>query len=211
MGTGSVAALRSRKGFVLFWTALFILSIGLQYVAAMAPRTALAADGDPVVELQDGVNGCQGVLPTPGSENTNKRLIGGSLEPGGTATFEISYPVSAEDVSGRETFVITDCVFIDTAGRFPILLKMARRTRRPKFCATCDVSHVSTHCKRSKTIVSARTPASTHQSEAAFSGVQWLVRIAGIKPEIAGMHPVTRMSTQALISLPRSSRKKRQK
>jgi fimbrial isopeptide formation D2 family protein len=112
MGTGSVAALRSRKGFVLFWATLFILSIALQYVAAMAPRTALAADA-PVVTLEDGTNGCQGVLPTPGSENTNKRLIGGSLVPGGTATFEISFPVDPEDVAGRTTFVITDCVFID--------------------------------------------------------------------------------------------------
>ena len=44
--------------------------------------------------------------PTSGS-------IGGSLEPGGTATFEISFPVDPEDVAGRTTFVITDCVFID--------------------------------------------------------------------------------------------------
>ncbi|HEY8635977.1 MAG TPA: hypothetical protein VIL81_01835, partial [Candidatus Limnocylindrales bacterium] len=48
-----------------------------------------------------------------GSENTNKRLVSGSLVPGGSATFEISYPVTADDVSGRTTFVITDCVFID--------------------------------------------------------------------------------------------------
>jgi len=98
---------------VLFWVALFVLSMGLQYVAAIAPSAALAAAGDPVVTLEDGTNGCQGVLPTPGSENTNKRLVSGSLVPGGSATFEISYPVTADDVSGRTTFVITDCVFID--------------------------------------------------------------------------------------------------
>ncbi|MEO8437920.1 MAG: SpaA isopeptide-forming pilin-related protein [Chloroflexota bacterium] len=105
-------AARSRKGFAFLVIALFILSLAFQYAAAMVP-SALAAEGDPVVTLQDGVNGCQGVLPTKGSENTNKRLVGGSLTPGGSATFEISYPVSADDVSGRETFVITDCVFID--------------------------------------------------------------------------------------------------
>ena len=81
-----------------------------------APRVVLGAAGDPVVTLEDGVNGCNGVRPTPGSENTNKRLVGGSLQPGGTATFEISFPVDPADVSGRETFVVTDCVFInDTA------------------------------------------------------------------------------------------------
>ena len=64
-----------------------------------------------MVTLEDGVAWCNGVRPTPGSENTNKRLVGGSLVPGGTATFEISFPVDAADVGGD--FAITDCVFID--------------------------------------------------------------------------------------------------
>jgi hypothetical protein len=80
---------------------------------ALSVTAAGAAAGDPVVTLQSGVNGCEGVRPTPGSENTNKRLIGGDLEPGGLVTFEISYPVSASDVAGRTTFTITDCVFIN--------------------------------------------------------------------------------------------------
>ena len=103
---------RTNKGLVLFVAALFVFSLALFATSAAAPRPALAAAGDPVVTLEDGVNGCNGVRPTPGSENTNKRLIGGSLTPGGSATFEISYPVDPEDVAGRETFVITDCVFI---------------------------------------------------------------------------------------------------
>ena len=94
---------------MFFWIALFIWSLALQYVSAIAPRPALAAG--PVVTLEDGIAGCNGVRPTPGSENTNKRLIGGSLTPGGTATFEISFPVDAADVGGD--FAITDCVFID--------------------------------------------------------------------------------------------------
>ncbi len=68
---------------------------------------------DVEIEQDDTINGCNGVVTTPGSENTNKRLIAGSLEPGGTATFEISYPVDPEDVAGREEFEITDCVFIE--------------------------------------------------------------------------------------------------
>ncbi|MDT5368632.1 MAG: hypothetical protein QOC62_3063, partial [Mycobacterium sp.] len=108
-GSSFASTARTKRSLVLFWIALFVLSMGLQYVAAIAPRAALAA-GTPVVTLESGTNGCQGVLPTPGSANTNKRLISGSLVPGGTATFEISFPVNAADVGGD--FAITDCVFI---------------------------------------------------------------------------------------------------
>jgi len=97
---------------VLFWVALFVLSMGLQYVAAIAPSAALAA-GAPVVTLESGTNGCEGVKTTPGSENTHKRLTGGSLVPGSTVEFTIDLPVDPADVAGRTTFVITDCVFID--------------------------------------------------------------------------------------------------
>jgi fimbrial isopeptide formation D2 family protein len=75
-------------------------------------QTIVRADDVEIVQ-DDTINGCNGVVSTPGSENTDKRLIAGSLEPGGTATFEISYPVDPEDVAGREEFEITDCVFIE--------------------------------------------------------------------------------------------------
>ncbi len=89
------------------------LAVALLLTMAVLPTAVIAADGDPTVVQEDGTNGCNGVVTTPGSENTDKQLIGGTLQPGGTARFLISYPVSADDVSGRETFVITDCVFID--------------------------------------------------------------------------------------------------
>jgi fimbrial isopeptide formation D2 family protein len=80
-------------------------------IAGSAQSLVSAADVEVVQD--DDTNGCNGVVSTPGSENTDKRLISGSLEPGGTATFDISYPVDPEDVSGREQFEITDCVFIE--------------------------------------------------------------------------------------------------
>ena len=64
----------------------------------------------PEVVLQSGTNGCNGVLPSSGG-NTNMRVIGGSMVPGGTAVFEISYPVTASSV-GKE-FTILDCAFIN--------------------------------------------------------------------------------------------------
>ena len=91
----------------------------------MGMLTALAgalapAHGDvgdvPVVTLEEGVTGCNGVRPTPGSENTTKRLdpaFPSNFDPGGIVGFVIDYPVDATDVSGRTTFVITDCVFVD--------------------------------------------------------------------------------------------------
>jgi hypothetical protein len=88
------------------------LAVTVMMMVALLPSVAVAAD-DPVVTLRADVNGCNGVRTTPGSENTLKRLVGGTLEPGGTAIFEISFPVDPADVAGRTTFVITDCVFVD--------------------------------------------------------------------------------------------------
>jgi hypothetical protein len=71
----------------------------------------VAADhGPPHVELQSGTNGCNGVLPSSGG-NTQMRVIGGTMMPGGTAIFEVSYPLDASDV-GKE-FKILDCAYIN--------------------------------------------------------------------------------------------------
>ena len=85
----------------------------LMVLLPFGPRPAAADHGEPHVVLESGVNGCMGVRTTPGSENTDKVLTGGTLEPGSIVEFTISYPVDPEDVAGRTTFVITDCVFID--------------------------------------------------------------------------------------------------
>lgn len=91
-----------------------IFNVILGPLAPIAGALPSVVRADDVVITQDTtINGCNGVVSTPGSENTDKRLIAGSLEPGGTATFEISYPVDPEDVAGREEFEITDCVFIE--------------------------------------------------------------------------------------------------
>ena len=71
---------------------------------------AVANHGDAHVDLQDGTTGCTGVLPS-NDGNTDLRLVGGTLMPGGTAVFEITYPVNAASV-GKE-FTILDCAFIN--------------------------------------------------------------------------------------------------
>jgi MYXO-CTERM domain-containing protein len=95
-----------------------------------------AAPGDPVVTLEQGVAGCNGVRPTPGSGNTNKRLISGDLEPGGTVTFEISFPVDPSDVGGD--FAITDCVFI--AGKAALKYSVAFVPNNVNFLLTFNLT-----------------------------------------------------------------------
>jgi hypothetical protein len=76
--------------------------------ALVAP--ASANHGGAHVTLEPGTNGCTGVLPS-NDGNTDMRLVGGTMYPGGTAIFEITYPVNAANV-GKE-FTILDCAYIN--------------------------------------------------------------------------------------------------
>jgi len=79
-------------------------------VATMLVAPVSADHGGAHVTLEPGTRGCTGVLPS-NDGNTDMRLVGGTLYPGGTAIFEISYPVNAGNV-GKE-FTILDCAFIN--------------------------------------------------------------------------------------------------
>lgn len=89
-------------------SAISVLAAALAVVLLSMP--AVANHGEAHVDLQAGTNGCNGVLPS-NDGNTDMRVVGGSLVPGGTAVFEITYPVNAASV-GKE-FTITDCAFIN--------------------------------------------------------------------------------------------------
>ncbi len=78
--------------------------------ATMLVAPVSATHGGAHVTLEPGTNGCTGVLPS-NDGNTDMRLVGGSMYPGGTAIFEISYPVNAANV-GKE-FTILDCAYIN--------------------------------------------------------------------------------------------------
>jgi uncharacterized repeat protein (TIGR01451 family) len=103
--------LKRRVGAVL-------TAAGLMVSALAAMTATAAADHEPghvdVIPLDGSeLNKCQGAMPTPGSENTDKRLVGGSLVPGGTAVFEFTYPFDPADTNGRQDFIILDCVFVN--------------------------------------------------------------------------------------------------
>jgi hypothetical protein len=81
--------------------------------------TAVATHGGTHVTLQPDTKGCTGVLPSTDG-NTDMRLVGGTLEPGGTATFEITYPLNASSV-GKQ-FTITACAFINDVATLKYLV-----------------------------------------------------------------------------------------
>src|SRR5688572_7930445 len=88
-----------------------IASATVAVVAALLIVVPVVADhGAPHVVLEPGTTGCGGVLPS-NDGNTDMRVVGGSMVPGGTAVFEITYPLSASSV-GKE-FTILDCAFIN--------------------------------------------------------------------------------------------------
>lgn len=68
------------------------------------------ADHGTHVTLEPDTRGCNGVLPSTDG-NTDMRFAGGSMQPGSTAFFEITYPVNAASV-GKQ-FTISDCAFIN--------------------------------------------------------------------------------------------------
>jgi hypothetical protein len=78
--------------------------------AAILASPSAATHGGTHVVLQPDTKGCTGVLPSTDG-NTDMRLVGGSLEPGGTAVFAITYPLNAASL-GKE-FTITACAFIN--------------------------------------------------------------------------------------------------
>jgi hypothetical protein len=96
------------------------VGIALALVAAplaLLPLRADAASGDAVLTQDTTINGCNGVLPTPGSENTTKRLdpaFASDFNPGGVVGYIIDFPVDADQVGGD--FRITDCVYVDPPG-----------------------------------------------------------------------------------------------
>lgn len=87
-----------------------VLGLVLIGVATLSGSASAAPAPAPTITPANG--SCEGVKPTDGSGNTDKRLVGGTLAPGGTAEFEISYPVTAAEVDAGTTFTIIDCVYI---------------------------------------------------------------------------------------------------
>lgn len=107
-GKGQVSAGSS----VVIILSILVLVLATAFFVRPLVQDALGAA--PTVTLEDDTTGCNGVRSTPGSENTTKELVGGTLEPGGTATFRFTFPATVQGNPGQEEWKLTDCVFLDT-------------------------------------------------------------------------------------------------
>lgn len=95
-------------------------ALGFNLLAAAFGGPAVQADhGQPHIVQQSSTTGCQGVKTT-GGVNTQMRLVGGTLVPGGSAIFEITYPLDPADV-GKQ-FQIRDCVYINDVAALHYLI-----------------------------------------------------------------------------------------
>jgi hypothetical protein len=105
-GKGQVS---TRNSLLILISVLALVLSAAYLVRPLVPSVF----ADTTVTLEDGIEGCMGVRTTPGSENTTKELVGGTLEPGGTATFRFTFPAEVDGNPGQEEWKLTDCVFIN--------------------------------------------------------------------------------------------------
>jgi hypothetical protein len=101
--------LSTRSSLVLVSAVVALVFSAAFLVGPLVPNVR----GDATITVEEGIEGCMGVRTTPGSENTTKELVGGTLEPGGTATFRFTFPATAGGSPGQEEWKLTDCVFIN--------------------------------------------------------------------------------------------------
>lgn len=119
---GSLAFTRTRKGLVAFWVALFMLSIALQYAAAMAPQRALAAplSGAVYTSIADGSDIDANIYDNKGDVYlTGGPCQGGSHLPDGDYYFEVDSPngtLLSSDAIGNRLFTIAGGFIVSTTG-----------------------------------------------------------------------------------------------
>lgn len=89
------------------------LGAALAVVLALTALPSLVGSASATADVTfiDGAGeNCNGVVTTPGSENTRKTVVGGDLQPGGTVEFRVSYP--QQDLDDGDMFVLTDCFVV---------------------------------------------------------------------------------------------------
>lgn len=142
----------------------FVLALSAVLVGTlMLASTAVANHGGTHVDLQSGTKGCNGVLPSTDG-NTDMRLVGGTLRPGGTAVFEITYPLDASSV-GKQ-FTITACAFINDVAALKYLVSFvpsnAAFVLRMTFAVPDDAPVGGLYCNYAKTT---RSPTAAQASQ----------------------------------------------
>lgn len=131
--------------------------------AALIGATLLAAPVVAETVLQPDTKGCNGVLPSSGG-NTDMTLVGGTLTPGGTAVFQITYPLDATDV-GKQ-FTITACAYINDVATLKYLVTFVPSNQffrlRMTFAVPENAPVGGEYCNYSKTT---RSPTAAQASQ----------------------------------------------
>jgi hypothetical protein len=142
--------------------------------AGMLSSTAVATHGDTHVVLQPDTKGCTGVLPSTDG-NTDMRLVGGTLTPGGTAIFEITYPLEPSSI-GKE-FTITACAFISGVATLKYLVSFVPSNEafvlRMTFAVPDDAPVGATYCNYAKTT---RSPTAAQASQRKAGPACFIIR-----------------------------------
>jgi len=142
--------------------------------AAMVASTVVATHGGTHVTLQSDTKGCTGVLPSTDG-NTDMRLVGGTLVPGGTAVFEINYPLNASSLG--KNFTITACAFINDVAALKYLVSFVPSNQsfvlRMTFAVPEDAPVGGVYCNYAKTT---RSPTAAQASQRKAGPACFIIR-----------------------------------
>lgn len=142
--------------------------------AGLVTSTAVATHGGTHVVLQPDTKGCTGVLPSTDG-NTDMRLVGGTLTPGGTAIFEITYPLEASSI-GKQ-FTITACAFISGVATLKYLVSFVPSNEafvlQMTFAVPHDAPVGATYCNYAKTT---RSPTAAQASQRKAGPACFIIR-----------------------------------
>lgn len=146
-------------------------------VAAMLASTVV---GGTEVTLQADTSGCTGVLPSTDG-NTDMRVVGGTMVPGGTAVFEITYPLTASSVG--KNFTITACAFINDAATLKYLVSFVPSNQsfvlRMTFAVPNDAPVGGMYCNYAKTT---RSPTAAQASQRKAGPACFIIRAPASSP-----------------------------
>jgi hypothetical protein len=146
-------------------------------VAAMLASTAAAVTE---VRLQPDTSGCTGVLPSTDG-NTDMRVVGGTMVPGGTAVFEITYPLNASSLG--KNFTITACAFINDVATLKYLVSFVPSNQsfvlRMTFAVPNDAPVGGMYCNYAKTT---RSPTAAQASQRKAGPACFIIRPPASSP-----------------------------
>lgn len=166
-------------------------------VAAMLASTAVAATE---VTLQPDTSGCTGVLPSTDG-NTDMRVVGGTMVPGGTAVFEITYPLNASSLG--KNFTITACAFINDVATLKYLVSFVPSNQsfvlRMTFAVPNDAPVGGLYCNYAKTT---RSPTAAQASQRKAGPACFVIRAPPSSPPVGGSSSPPRAGDPSLPASP---------